>query len=52
MKVCRFAEHANICNKDYPFIKSYLILAYMPKEKDKNEYEDNVSVINIGQGDF
>ena len=41
MKVCCFAGHANICNKDYPFIKSYLILAYMPKEKDKNEYEDS-----------
>ena len=37
MKVYCFAEHANICNKDYPFIKSYLILAYMPKEMDKNE---------------
>ena len=35
------AQCVDKLRKDYPFIKSYLILAYMPKEKDKNEYDDS-----------
>ncbi len=31
------AQCVDKLRKDYPFIKSYLILAYMPKEMDKNE---------------
>ena len=31
------AQCVDKLRNDYPFIKSYLILAYMPKEMDKNE---------------
>lgn len=37
------AETVDELRKDYPFIKSYWVLSYMPKEKD--EYTERISKI-------